>query len=694
MPIEFTAVELNHWGIRWVKVGATLRTLELIAASQAPLDPLPETTDLNESASEADAESVATDSPPNTTETVGPDSGEVDEEALPEPVPASARPDDDGLAPWSEIERRQIITLRRLVEQSHIPGEFVVTMVPGTAVTARLASFPFDKRGKIEQVLKTEVDSRLPYDIDDIISDFVMIGKLGATTPEDTETPTSVIAFSAFKGAVSRTLRLFRAAGIELRQISALPAALAALPARSEPAGPQIRVYLGERETTATVVDNGRPLSVRTIPVGLMTSLSNWDATEEQKARYLLSLEDPSFALSPGEPVPDHSAYLRRITKDLSAAIKSFEIQFSLGISSVSWFGPGSMNHSVIRYLTAELALPTGTLLPDNDTLGTLGFPSDRPPELWALVNSLVLRLARPEKCPIGINLRREEFTYRSRFRDLGEKLLPATYFLVAAILLYVVSTMVGIRSLQEKLVDSRVRVAETYRQNTGKDLQDYNQAVATLQSELAVKERLLEVMNEISGVSILNHLAEISRSIKSDVKIDTDSLSVERDRVILDARTADYNTLGAIEGYFSKHPFYRKVEIRNTRRLPDGKVGFRMELYMSSEEEQAKALSEQQKQTGQTTPDASGAVPAPDESTDPIAEPLDEFGAPNPIPAETVPGTAPMTPENPPVSAPAQEVPRTPEAATPSGQQPPNQERPGRKRRDRDQQNTQKEAR
>ncbi len=649
MPIEFTAVEVNHWGVRWVRVGATLRTLELVEASQTPLDPLPEVADSEVPEDSPETGVEESQVPQEATEG---DGAETEDAAAPEAVPASARPDDDGLAPWSEIERRQIATLKRLVTEGHIPQEFIITSIPGTAVTARLATFPFDKRGKIEQVLKAEVDSRLPYDIDDVLTDFVPVGKLApAETPGGEEdSSTSVLVFAAFKGAVGRTLRLFRAAGIELRQIDALPVAVSALPGTVSTEGAHIRVFLGEKETVAAVVNEGKPLFVRTIPVGFLASVLRWDTTEENRQRYISLLEDPSLPVREDDPLPDHEGFASRIQKDLSAAIRAFEAQFSIPITSAVWFGPGSRDQLLVQKISGGLPVPSAELIPDSEKLGALGFPYDRPASLWSAVHAMVLRLAKPDRQPVSINLRREEFSYRSRFRDLGEKLLPATYFLVAAVLLYVISTMVEIRSLQEKLADARVRVAEAYRNSTGKTAENYAEASSKLQGELAVKERLLQVMSEISGVSILNHLAEISRSIKTEVTIDTDSLSVERDRVIIDARTADYNALGQIEGYFSKHPFYKKVEVRNTRRLPDGKVGFRMELYVSSEEDQAKALEAQQKEAASGTADgtdtATGSPAAGDTATEiPSDAPPAAEAVPEPAPATVQPVTPPEPP-------------------------------------------------
>lgn len=672
MPIEFTSVELNHWGIRWIKVGATLRTLELVETGLQPLDELTEA--VADITDETGAEPAPGEGETGAAGTAGDSEPGGDEEGeAPPPVAATARPDDDGLAPWSEIERRQIATLRRLVAEGHIPHEFVITALPGTAVSARLATFPFDKRAKIEQVLKTEVDSRLPFDIDDVVTDFVVLGKLPAPGGEvDEDAGTSVLAFAAFKGAVGRLLRLFRAAGIELRQISTQPVALAGLAGTASVPGPHLRVYLGEKETSAVIMDGGgRPLYVRTVPLGLESSILRWEVPESEKSRYREFLERGT-AIPDGPARPDHSLYAGRIRKDIAAVVRAFEAQFSVDLSTVTWFGPGSTDTELVRLVSDGLSLSTAEFQPDAAALGELDFPPDRPPSLWGPATAMVLRLARPEKAATGVNLRREEFSYRSRFRDLGEKLLPATYFVVVGAILFAIGTMVSIWSLQEKLGESRVRVAEAYRRTTGKDISNYSEATRELQNQLAARERLLEVMSEISGVSILNHLSEISRTIKKEVTVDTDSLSVERDRVLLDARTADYNTLGLIESYFEKHPVYRKVEVRNTRRLPDGKVGFRMELYVSSEEEQAKALDEQKKKEAAAagaagTPATDASAPGDEAETIPDEPAATEpEGAPAETPGAAAPGSdgpqleivpVPATPDEPAVSPPAAEA-------------------------------------
>lgn len=89
----------------------------------------------------------------------------------------------------------------------------IVSSIPGRHFTQRLIRFPFDDRRKIEKALVFELEDAMPFPIDDVVIDHIIISdgrKKGKPAREAT-----ILAVVIHKSVLRRHLELLASAGIE-----------------------------------------------------------------------------------------------------------------------------------------------------------------------------------------------------------------------------------------------------------------------------------------------------------------------------------------------------------------------------------------------------------------------------------------------------------------------------------------------
>jgi general secretion pathway protein L len=110
--------------------------------------------------------------------------------------------------------------LRALAAQHGIAWDEVVSALPGDAVTHRILELPFHDRRRLEQTVPFELESHLPFELEETVVDFQVLGT-------DAEGTSRVLAVSAPKAAVREHLAMLADAGVDPRLVDL--ASLAAL---------------------------------------------------------------------------------------------------------------------------------------------------------------------------------------------------------------------------------------------------------------------------------------------------------------------------------------------------------------------------------------------------------------------------------------------------------------------------------
>lgn len=210
--------------------------------------------------------------------------------------------------------------LRAVVKEHGIPLDNVgVALDTGTAAF-RVLKVPFSDKGKIEEVIKFEVESHLPqWNIDDIVVDFhVMDGN---------DVQSELLVTAVPKSEVQTVLDLCGRAGIEpleaeLETTAMVNAALASDLCTLENA--QVLVHVGELSTSVVVVDGRRVREMRAIRLGAMATEGPASGFEtEAPADAEAVPESPLEPRDPEESARRLEQAIKRIRRELGRTVSA-----------------------------------------------------------------------------------------------------------------------------------------------------------------------------------------------------------------------------------------------------------------------------------------------------------------------------------------------------------------------------------
>jgi len=135
--------------------------------------------------------------------------------------------------------------LQRFAALYHLPAEYVVAALPGDRVTTRRLALPFHERRRLAQAIPFELESEMPFALEDVVVDWDVIRSDGSRS--------EVLALAAPRAEVGRQLETLREAGLEPRTLEVEGIVLANLTALFPQPGTKLYVDIGHRKTTLTL---------------------------------------------------------------------------------------------------------------------------------------------------------------------------------------------------------------------------------------------------------------------------------------------------------------------------------------------------------------------------------------------------------------------------------------------------------
>ncbi|MEW6776746.1 MAG: PilN domain-containing protein [Bdellovibrionota bacterium] len=678
MPIDHIGIEWGPFGVRLARVEASLGSVEfasyeahsLKAPVEVPASPPPE-----------GAAPAAEAAPPPPPANGGTPPAAAAEELPPDPNAPVFTPED---------MTRQA-TLAEIVRTGAFQGRFSAIALPSPAVTTRIFQFPFTSKKKIDLVLEPEFEGVTPFEAQGFILDHVPLDQADGGARH--------LAFGCERKHIAHELTLARGAGIEPRILGVAGATLAALPLFvGEPPAPVPSETPAEGEAPPPAESPAPSSGAATEPVRKKYTASrfNLEAAPCAALLYISEAEASLLVLRHGKPWLLHGSgaglpvlwgqgtptlRARVLGKELRRVLTGFESNFGEGPSEIWALGAGVAEAGLLSALQEELGLPVKPARLDPAAVGEKAVAVlEKHPEA-ALAIALAFQSAREKYVPAP-NLRRKDFAFRNQWRDILEPLALPGAILAAVLVFFLINTLLAFGNYRRQLDITRAQLRQLYQDAKGGE--PPADPVAALRQELEEKRQRLDVFQTISGVSILNILAELSKSIEKDVTLDFENFRIDSDRVTVNGRTENYESIDKIKGYLQKSPLFKEVDFRDTNPDPSNqKIKFILALTLTTAAEQEEAAGETGEPAGDTPPESEGAPP-PDASGIPTeAAPAADLQLPEPPPVEGEPGLLPGE-QVPPPAPTAPPVNTSPEPTPPPGtappiEPPPNLEQPGR---------------
>lgn len=116
------------------------------------------------------------------------------------------------------FEERVSNGIKSIISQKKLSGDITVVSLPGDLYSVRRLVIPFDDPKKIAQVLPFEIESQLPFAIEDVIVDYYTINKKAGST--------EVLAAVIQKTEIEKYLRLLESSGVDPAAVTIGPFAL------------------------------------------------------------------------------------------------------------------------------------------------------------------------------------------------------------------------------------------------------------------------------------------------------------------------------------------------------------------------------------------------------------------------------------------------------------------------------------
>ncbi len=430
--------------------------------------------------------------------------------------------------------------LRALAAQHGISWDEVVSALPGDAATHRILDLPFADRRRLEQTVPFELESHLPFELEDTVIDFQVL-------ESNTDGTSSVLAVSAPKTAIRAHLAALAEAGVDPRLVDL--GSLAALNVvREGTAGRGGRIAfvgLDAERTTVALLADGRLLGFRVVSAGV----ANGDLERcFREVRWSL------LALADGEAV------------------------------STLWVGgdavetPGAM---------AALGRALGTTPQPLDALNLPAVPVSLRGKLGAFATPLGLALRQTtDRASLGVDLRRGEFAYHREREALWRGLARAAVLAGVAVVLMVASFLVDAQQLSARRDAVRGEIRALFTAALPNVHTIVNEK-AQLQSEIAALEKQRRLFGGLapSAPRVIDCLRALTAAVPADVPLDIEELSIDGDTMRLRGSTKSYDGVEAVKRGLAARSEFRNVEAKDVRTSVDGQqVEFRLSLDIGGE--------------------------------------------------------------------------------------------------------------
>lgn len=498
--------------------------------------------------------------------------------------------------------------VRRFIAEHADGADTVLSALPGDHVTWRTFFLPFRDKKKLTQTIPFELESTVPFGLDEVVVDFQVLNR--------DRVGTTVLAALVPKRVLERHLQLLKEAGADPKVVDVGPlSTLNALSLIPDLPPSFAFVDCSARSATVALYREGQLVGLRTLSWASApaTGSTNGSGNEHAVTGWLGEVRWTLLALN-GAPLDDDlPCYVAGDPDALNEMQRQLEEGLGLRVRRVQG----------LKVSTAEPK--TGSLTP-----------------AFASSIGLALREVAPANA-FGINFRRGEFTFHRDQMELSRALRGAAALFAVVVVLWVGQLYSQYWQLLDRVsvVDEQIqRVVNDALGTTGRR----SNAGAQLQAEVDALRSRVDLLTDVVPVSTstgVDVLRAVSAAIPNRIRIDSEEYSMDPDAVRLRANTDTFESVDAIKQRLLETGFFDDVQVKDAKAAPNGNaVDFRLVLELNKS---PVARGEESNASGGQS---SRPAPAAPKERPPSAEkaPAGEVAAGEASPA--APGTGPAAPE------------------------------------------------
>ncbi|MFH1652653.1 MAG: pilus assembly protein PilM [Pseudomonadota bacterium] len=479
------------------------------------------------------------------------------------------------------------IAVHSLIDDHNLSWDLLSCSVPGELTASRIITFPFSGTKRINEAVKFEIESFVPFSLEQMIVDHTVLIR--------SKEMTKVMIFYVEKKEFVKWLDALVAMRLDPRYLCAEGVELVNLinMGMVPPEGAFAIIDMGHEKSTIALCHGRRLGLVRAITIGgkriteRIAKLAGVPLEEAEKLKIemgqLLSTEDETIDelskvvhQSIREVLDEFLLYLRQ-------TFFAYRDMEDMTVEGVFLTGGTSRLPGIDHYLSDALKLNVAYLNATDFHFSRISrgdaYRHVIPPAL-----SLALKgVAAGES--FGINFRKGEFAFKGDVEELGGSLKRFFIFALIVIFLAIVNFGFSYYYLKGKANDINEQFLGLVKQalpdvGTG-SLSSPTAAMAVLKSKKKTLTDKIQKLEAASGLSPLEVLREMSTVMpgRDKIMLDIDSINIKNDRASLSGRVSSFEAVDRVKTAFEESPLLQKVQSGNVRKGVKDEIKFDMSM-------------------------------------------------------------------------------------------------------------------
>jgi type II secretory pathway component PulL len=449
--------------------------------------------------------------------------------------------------------------LKELLQDMDHKSDTYLISIPGNDLSYRNLTMPFRELKKIRQTLPFEIETLVPFPIEDLVVDFSII---------DRSEQSEILAVSVTKTTMSQYLELLQAHGIDpdVLDIGCIPIVSWLLNQDGSPEN-GLLLDIGPTRNTMVLYLTRRIVLIRTFGFDGAIAPTITDAIQS----------DLSETLTPDQI----NAYLESLCTVVQNTIHSFGWQSKREIrpEKVFFTGIGALYPETGTILTELLDTPAEQINLRRHKKVRMGKDIAR---VWnpVLMDSALALALRSDKKGPGFNLRKDEFEVKKHYAVIRKEIRK-----VAVLLILVLSLLAADLGVDYSLLKKRYRmldqkIEEVFRQ-TFPDVKRIVDPVQQMRVKINdIKRSDVSSTGMDSKGRVLDLIREISRGVPKALDVNITRMVIDSETVRISGKTDTYDTVENIKNRLESSTHFSAADISSSKRDRRGKrIQFEIKL-------------------------------------------------------------------------------------------------------------------
>ncbi len=450
--------------------------------------------------------------------------------------------------------------LQELSGRSDLKSDRCLLSIPVSGTSFRNVNTPFKDSKKIRQTLPFEMETLVPFAVDEMIIDYIHT---------DETNPGSILTAAMNKDYIGDYIEQLKGAEVEpdIIDIRPVPAVTWLLDQDSTP-GNGIYLDLEPEHPCIAIFQNKKTALIRELPCPFTGKAEEAD--------------EKAGALS--EPIEN---IINTICREADRTLYSFnsKIKDSFTIEKVYFGGRLSAHSSTSDILNNFFKTPSKRIDISKDSRLTMdaGLSGIYKP---ALMDNALAAALRENKKSVGFNFRRDEFTVKRKLFGPGKDIKRIAVLGCVFLFLLFINIGVDYYFINKK----HALVEERFNKEFEKRIPEQKGAKGTKLRFMIAKQKLEELNNPSeqgsggnrSDIKVLDILREISERAVDKYDFDVSNFSLKNNNeVTISATTDNYPTVDNIANALKESTLFKKVDAGNKGPAKD-RIKFDLKLVIT----------------------------------------------------------------------------------------------------------------